>query len=60
MTTVLVQRLDQSPSRLAELNHTGLQITEWAFNKTKFLLVVGKEIVPKRVLKQTKLDPTIN
>lgn len=40
--------------RPAELDHTRLKVTERTFNKTSLLLVVGKEVKPKRMLNITK------
>lgn len=50
VTAELVHSLDKSASGLAELNHAGLKVVKRTFNKAVLLLVVGQEVVPKRML----------
>lgn len=45
--------------RPAELDHTRLKVTERTFNKTSLLLVVGKEVKPKRMLNITKKKKSV-
>lgn len=37
-------------SRLAELNHTGLEVVERSFDEALLVLVMGQEVMPKCVL----------
>jgi hypothetical protein len=45
-----LHRFDESTTRFAKLDHTGLQVIQRSFNKVILLLVMSQEVVPKRML----------
>jgi hypothetical protein len=49
MSTVF-HRLHHRSTRLAELNHAGLQVAERALHKNILLLVMGQEVMPQGML----------
>lgn len=45
-------RFDKTTTRLAKLDHAGLQVVQRSFNKVVFLLVMSQEVMPKRMLRK--------
>jgi len=45
-------RFDERTTRLAKLDHAGLQVVQRSFNKVIFLLVMSQEVMPKRMLRK--------
>ena len=54
MSTELLHSLDKGAARLAELDHTGLQVIQWTFHETICFFVVCQEVMPERVLDHPK------
>ena len=52
MSAEWLHRFDEGATRLAKLDHAGLQVVQRSFNKVIFFLVMGQEEMPKRMLKK--------
>ena len=50
MSAEWLHRFNESATRFAKLNHTGLQVVQRSFNKVILLLVMSQKVVPKRML----------
>ena len=55
MTAEWLHRFDESTTRFAKLDHTGLQVVQRSFNEIILLLVMSQKVVPKRVLNKKKI-----
>ena len=55
MSAELFHGLDKGAARLAELDHTGLQVIQGTFDETICFFVVCQEVMPERVLKKSQI-----
>ena len=60
MSAEWLHRFDESTTRFAKLDHTGLQVVQGSFNKIILLLVMSQEVVPKRMLNKGRSVLTDN
>ena len=59
MSAEWLHRFDKSTTRLAKLDHTGLQVVQRSFNKVIFLLVMSQKVMPKRMLKKKEITSVL-
>ena len=54
MSAEWLHRFDESTTRFAKLDHTGLQVVQRSFHKVILLLVMSQKVVPKRMLNKKR------